>query len=146
MPCRLLLSIVALFVLFIAGCGKDSPTEPKIHADSFTLGTGLKGDTLTGETTVFHGNLVTIYWRVESSTQFRGADAEIQVDKLTEFGWEKIFGAVLKLIDPDDYVAISSYYHTYGTGRFRATGFIGVSRRQIGVMEFSVLEEEMKKQ
>jgi hypothetical protein len=137
---RLVIPVVVFPLLFSAGCGKDSPTKPKIHTDSFTLGTGVKGDTLTGETTVFYGNYITIYWRVECSAQFNGADAEIQVEELTDFGWEKVYGNVIMQIDPDDYVVISSYFHTFGTGKFRATGFVGVSRRQIGMVEFTVLE------
>jgi hypothetical protein len=145
MPCRFSVSIAALLIFLVSGCGKNSPTEPVTHTDSFTLGTGRKGDTLTGEATTFQGNLITIYWRVESSTQFNGADAEILVEKHTEFGWERIYGNVFKLIDPDDYVAISSYYHMYGAGRFRATGYIGVNRREIGVVEYSVVEKEREK-
>jgi len=139
---RLLYRSIILFFLLLnfAGCGKDNPASPQTYSDSLTLGTGRKGNALTGETTVFPGNNPTIYWRVESSEKFNGSNAEILIEKSGDFGWETAYNTIYQYIEPDSYVAISSYYHMSGPGKFRASGFVSKNRRLTGVVEFTVLE------
>jgi hypothetical protein len=133
--------VILLILPFLPGCGKDSSTGPKTYIDSFSLGMGRKGESLVEETTVFTGNLITIYWRVESSEAFKGADVQIDVEQFSEYGWEKVYSGVYLYVRFEDHVAVSSYYHVYGYGRFRATGSIGKERRVVGSVEFTVQEE-----
>ncbi len=138
---RVYSTLILFTLLFLPGCGKDSSTGARTYADSFALGMGRKGESLVEETAVFTGDLITIYWRVESSEPFRGADVVIDVEQLTGDGWEKVYSAVYLLVRYEDHVAISSYYHVYGYGRFRATGFVGKARHVVGSVEFTVQEE-----
>jgi hypothetical protein len=130
-----------LMILFAAlgGCG-DSPTSPREYTDSLTLGTGRRGIDLTGETTVFSGPLVTVYWRVESREALRGADVEFTVEKKNGAEYEIVYGCLYQLANQEDHVVISPYYHFYGSGTFRATGYIGSGRRVVGPKEFVVTE------
>jgi hypothetical protein len=133
---------ICLFFLIImfgafGGCG-DSSTSPRVYTDSLTLGTGRRGDDLVGETTAFTGGLVTIYWRVESREEFGGAHVEFVVEKKNGVVYETVFQTINELAGFNDHVLIASYYHTLGTGLFRATGFIGSAKRMVGSKDFTV--------
>jgi len=130
-----------LLILFAAlgGCG-NSPTSSRVFTDSLTLGIGKRGIDLTGETTVFTGALVTVYWRVESREKLMGAEVEFVVEKKNGPEYEAVFRTLYQPESLDDHVVISSYFNTFGTGMFRATGYIGYEKRVVGPKEFVVRE------
>ena len=136
---------MALFMLAFGGCGTDSPTSPRVFTDSLTLGKGFHGIDLTGETyafTITHTQekdiSPTIYWRAESQSKMAGVFVEMKIERLAEVGPEVVYFIRYELIQKDDNVAISSYFHMYGAGKFRATATIGQDKRLLGVREFTV--------
>jgi hypothetical protein len=128
-----------MIILFgaLGSCG-DSSTSPRVYTDSLTLGTGRRGDDLVGETTEFTGGLVIIYWRVESREEFGGANVEFVVERKNGVLYETVFQTINEFAGFNDHVLIASYYHTFGTGFFRATGFIGSAKRVVGPKDFTV--------
>jgi len=134
-------ALIRLIILaaLAAGCG-DSSTSPRVFTDSLSLGTGRQGIDLVGETTTFTGGLITIYWRVESREKLKSADVEFMVEKYAEGGYETVYQTINGPAGPVSNVVIASYYHTFGPGLFRATGFIGSARRVVGPETFTVKE------
>jgi hypothetical protein len=138
------------FIIFLAcaallygGC--SSPTSSREFADSLSLGTGRYGIDLTGTATAFQGPpdkdgnpLATIYWRVESKEKLRGADVQFMVQKSNGIYWDDVYQTIYEMTDQDDYVVIGSYYHQYGAGEFRATGYIPRDEKSFGPIEFTV--------
>jgi hypothetical protein len=144
---RLFPFIAAFLLLAAAGCGKDSPTSSRVFTDSLTLGKGLHGIDLTGETytfTVTHNQSTviypTIYWRAESRDKMKSADITFKVEQLTDFGLVEVYSTLYELTKLDDNVVISSYYHMYGVGTFRATATLEGETRVLGVKQFTVDE------
>lgn len=140
---KLFLLCTAFLLVIAAGCGGDSPTASDAYTDSLTLGTGRYGLELTGETDTFttsDDTMPTIYWRVESHEPLLTMKIELYVEKLTEFGYEDAFTSIFNSAQVHNYIAISSYYHFYGAGSFRATAFVGNEKRFIASVNFTVLE------
>ncbi len=136
---------IAFLLLFALGCSEDSPTSARVFTNSLTLGTGYRGIDLTGATNTFsitHGQNAdinpTIYWRAESESKMRSAYVDLKVELLGEVGPEQVYTTRYEMVQMDDYVAISSYYHMYGVGKFRATATLGSEKVLLGVMEFTV--------
>ncbi len=134
---------LACAAIVCAGC--NSPTSSRQYADSITLGTGRHGIDLTGTASAFYGvpdkdgnPLTTIYWRVESKEKLRGADVQFKVEKSTGVFWEYVYETIYEMTEQDDYVVIGSYYHQYGSGKFRATGYIPRDGKSFGPIEFTV--------
>jgi hypothetical protein len=142
---RLFPFFAAVLLLTAMACSKDSPTSPRVFTNSLTLGTGVYGIDLTGETdtfTITHNQnqdiLPTIYWRAESQSKMKGAYVEMKVERMGEAGPEEVYTTRYEMVQLDDYVAISSYYHMYGPGSCRATATLGLEKRSIGVKTFTV--------
>ena len=131
---------VVLPVIALAPVGCGSPTSPRVFADSLTLGTGKRGIDLVGGTTVFGGELVTVYWRIESAERLDWADVEFAVDRSTGGGYEEEYSTIYSPTDRIDHVVISSYYHIYGAGKFRARGFVPRTGKTFGPVEFNVVK------
>lgn len=142
---RLFPIFVALLLLAIVGCGKDSSTSSRVFTNSLTLGKGLHGIDLTGETytfTIIHNQDAdtnpTIYWRAESQEKMKAGDINFTVEQLTDFGLVEVYSSLYEMTKMDDNVIISSYYHMYGAGTFRATATLGDDAVLLGVKQFTV--------
>jgi hypothetical protein len=128
----LLLALAAV----LSGCG-NSPTSSPVYEDSLTFGTGRHGLDLTGVTNTFAGNLVTVYWRVESRDPLNGA-VEFVLEKKNGVQYETVYRFPDNLVGQNDHVLISSFYNVYGTGTFRATAYVGAAKKPISPAEFVV--------
>ncbi|MBI5838150.1 MAG: hypothetical protein HZB25_13005 [Candidatus Eisenbacteria bacterium] len=132
-------ALILSLLMLLAGC--DDATNPSndTFTDKLTLGTGMSGFNITGETTAFHiaAASVTIYWRLESNLDIGGSQVRIRM--------ESISGGVYTPVDSASYgnpqtyghIMVSSYPWTR-TGAFRAVGIIQSTGRVVGTKEFAV--------
>jgi len=134
-----LAAILALCLLFTAGCGDDSSTNPDTFTDGLTVGTGKKGNDLVGQGDAFYGESISIFWRVESVSEFQGTQVSLLVEQHVDgYGWKTVYYTEYGFADYYSHVMVSSYYHQYGYGRFRATATLVASKHLIGSAEFTV--------
>lgn len=120
---RMFFVVAMLLPLGIAACnGSKNPSKPTDEfSNELTLGTGMSGFDLIGETTSFPAAPALIFYRLESAADLGGSAIEIRVEK-------KVNGAYLAAhafpySNPQNYghIFLSSFTLTE-TGEYRATG------------------------
>jgi hypothetical protein len=128
-----------LLSLGLAACGgSKSSTKP---ADEFTnaltVGTGLSGFTLVGETTSFSGAPVQVYFRLESADDLGGSAIEIRVEKKTGGAYQA--SQTFPFANPQSYghLFLSSFTLST-TGEYRANGVRVSTGATIASREFVV--------
>lgn len=137
--CILMLSVA---IALLVGCKKDEEaTAPQDQfVDRLTLGTGMSGFTITGETTTFTrmGSSVMIFWRLESSVDMAGSAVKIRFDRLTG-GVPTPFDSAT-YTNPQSYghIMLSSYSFGGVAGSYRATGVLQSSGRVVASKDFAV--------
>ncbi len=134
MNARTILPALAIVILACMGCNSGSSTDSDSDfKNSLTLGTGMLGFEITGETTTFSNDQV-IYWRLESKDDMGGSSVDIVITK---------DGAQVGLVtfpNPQTYghIMLSGYKHTYGTGSFRATGKLVTGGKTVAYKDYTV--------
>lgn len=138
-PSRCVFALTLLLPLALVACGgSKSSTKP---ADEFTnaltVGTGLSGFDLVGETTSFSGAPVQIYFRLESTGDLGGSAIEIRV--------ERTVGGVYQADQIFPFTNPQSYGHLFLSsfmlstiGEYRATGVSVSTGTAIARREFVV--------
>jgi hypothetical protein len=138
MKLRPVVFIALGLVLLAQGCNDKKSTQP---TDSFvnqlSLGTGMSGFNLVGETTAFHGVPVTITFRLESQADLEGSQVQIRVEKLVSGSYASF--NTFSFPNPQSYGHILLSSFTIGeTGQFRATGIKVSTTTAVASREFSV--------
>ena len=137
--CIVLFALVLTFV----SCKKDeaSTTPTDQYADKLTLGTGMSGFVISGETVTFTKNpsnsLASIYWRLECKDDYGNQGARLQIDKSVSGAWQ-----AYATVNPP---VLQDYGHIYvngpvkiAVGTYRATGIHIGSSRTVAVVNFVV--------
>lgn len=134
--------VLSLLIVLLVGCKKDEQTSsPQDQfVDRLTLGSGMSGFEITGETTSFArlGSSVTIFWKLESSVDMAGSAVRIRFDRVT--------GGIAAPYDSSTYTNPQSYGHimlsacVFGgtTGTYRAVGVLQSSGRVVASKDFDV--------
>jgi len=130
--------------LIISGCKKDEATAPPggdQFVDKLTLGTGMSGFSITGETATFTKDPISgeasVYWRLECKDDYGNQGARLQIDKLVTGSYQSY-----KTIDPP---VTQNYGHIYlngpvtvAAGTYKATGVHIGSGRTVALVNFLV--------
>jgi hypothetical protein len=128
-----------LLSLGLVSCGgSKNPTKPTDEfTNALTVGTGMSGFTLVGETTSFSGAPVQIYYRLESADDLGGSAIEIRVEKKTGGVYQA--GPTFSFSNPQNYGhLILSSFTLSTTGEYRATGVKLSTGTAIASREFVV--------
>jgi hypothetical protein len=120
---RCILLLAVLLPLGITACkDSQSPSNPSDEfSNELTLGTGMSGFSLVGETTTFPAAPVQVFYRLESASDMGGSAIEIRV--------EKKIGGVYQANQTFPYTNPQNYGHIFlssftlsAAGEYRATG------------------------
>lgn len=133
--------LFALMLTFVSCKKEEAATTASQFADKLTLGTGMSGFVINGETATFTKNpsnsLASIYWRLECKDDYGNQGARLQIDKSV--------GGVFQPYTTANPPVLQDYGHIYvngpvniAVGTYRATGIhIGTSRT-VAVVNFVV--------
>ena len=115
-----------ILVLFFSGCDEsDSPTSTNQFTNKLTLGTGMDGFTIAGESTNFNlsGGSVIISWRLESSADMAGSNVNIVIHDLSSSSTANDIS--FTFTNPQNYghIMLSSFALT-NSGSFKAAGIL----------------------
>jgi len=129
-----------ILVLFFSGCDEsDSPTSTDQFTNKLTLGTGMDGFTITGETTNFSlaGGYVTIFWRLESSADMAGSNVNIVIHDLSSSSTVNDF--TFTFTNPQSYghIMLSSFRFS-NSGSFKATAILVNGNSTVASKDFFV--------
>lgn len=134
----------ALFTLVLGAClalvacdGKDATKPNADFSDELTLGTGMAGFNLVGETTSFHGTPCTLCFRLESSEDLQGSPIEIRVEQATGENYTSFQTFTFPSLQSYGHIYLSSF-GLVSTGQFRAKGVKVTSGRVIAMREFRI--------
>jgi hypothetical protein len=133
--------IIIMVVVFMNGCKKDSSATSSSdqYTNQLTLGTGMNGFNITGETTSFSriGGQANIYWRLESAKDMGGSSVTIAIDKQGSGGFVSYYSQTYP--SPQSYgnIMLSSIVIA-DTGSFRATGILVTGNVTVATKNFTV--------
>jgi hypothetical protein len=125
-------------LLFVSvGCGDKSTNSSSDFSNSLILGKGMSGFNIIDETTSFSDS-TTIYWRLEGEDDMAGSPIEIQISKASTGGYQVVY--TFPFSNPQSYghIMLSSFYHTFGKGSFRATGKLTTGNKTVATRDYAV--------
>ena len=133
--------IMLMAVILIIGCKKSSnpASSSDQYSNTLTLGTGMSGFTITGETTNFYrvGGRATIYWRLESSADMAGSSVRIAIAKQGTNGFVSDTSFTFASTQSYGHIMLSSFALT-ATGSFRATGILVTGNVTVATKNFTI--------
>ncbi len=139
---HILISVfIIISMVFISGCDKESNSTS--NGDQFsnklTLGTGMNGFTINGETTTFSriGGSAIIYWRLESAADMGGSAVRIEISKQSASGWISDNSITFPSTQNYGHIMLSSFSLT-NTGNYRATGVLVTGNVTVASKDFTV--------
>ncbi len=134
MNARTILTALGIILLACMGCnGGSSSNSDSDFKNSLTLGTGMSGFVITGETTTFMNNDI-IYWRLESEADMGGSSVEIVITK----DGAQVGSVTFPSPQSYGHIMLSGFKHTYGTGNFRATGKLVTGNKTVAYKDYTV--------
>ena len=133
--------IILMAVILVIGCKKSSnPTSSgDQYSNTLTLGTGMSGFTITGETTNFYrlGGQAIIYWRLESSADMAGSSVRIAIAKQGTNGFVSDTSFTFASTQSYGHIMLSSFALSE-IGSFRATGILVTGNVTVATMNFTI--------
>jgi len=126
-------------MVFIIGCDKESNSTSDQFSNKLTLGTGMNGFTINGETTNFSrigGNAI-IYWRLESAADMAGSAVRIDISKQSTSGWTSETSFNFPSTQNYGHIMLSSFFLT-SAGNYRATGVLVTGNVTVASKDFTV--------
>ncbi|MBN1398138.1 MAG: hypothetical protein JXA06_08935 [Bacteroidetes bacterium] len=132
--------LIILLVFIFSGCDEsDSPTSTDQFTNKLTLGTGMDGFTITGETTNFNltGGSVTIFWRLESSADMAGSNVNIVIHDLSSSSTANDISFTFTNPQSYGHIMLSSFALT-NSGSYKATGILVNGNLTVASKDFFV--------
>ena len=126
-------------MVFISGCDESSNSTSDQFSNKLTLGTGMNGFTINGETTRFSliGGRVTIYWRLESAADMGGSAVRIDINRQSVSGWTVDNSFTFPSTQNYGHIMLSSFFLT-SAGNYRATGVLVTGNVTVASKDFTV--------
>ncbi|MBU2446013.1 MAG: hypothetical protein KJ666_10670 [Bacteroidetes bacterium] len=120
--------VLLLISVFLSSsdCKKDeSPTGSEFQ-NKLTLGTGMTGFVLVGESTSFTmiGSSLNLYFRLEAKDDMAGSNVQIKIEKSTTSGYSHQQTFTFEATQSYGHIMLSSFGHTFGKGEFKASGIL----------------------
>lgn len=137
-----LFCFLAVAFLPISGCKKeDAGTTADQFVDRLTLGTGISGFNIVGETTTFTriAGGTSIFWRLESVTDMAGSSVKIVVLRQIGQAFTPSDSATYPATESYGHIMLSSYYCTGVAGNYRASGVLVATGRTVASKDFVIL-------
>jgi hypothetical protein len=126
-------------MVFINGCDKESNSTSDQFSNKLTLGTGMNGFTINGETTNFSliGGRATIYWRLESAADMAGSAVRIEISRQSTSGWTNDNSFNFPSTQNYGHIMLSSF-SLANAGNYRATGVLVTGNVTVATKDFTV--------
>lgn len=124
-------------LLGITGCNDSSTNSSSDFTNSLILGKGMSGFNIVNESTSFSDS-TSIFWRLESKADMGGSVVEIQISRESSGEYQTV--NTFSFPNPQSYghIMLSSFYHTYGKGNFRATGRLVTGNKTVAAKDYTV--------
>ena len=133
----IILITLGLLIISFAGCNDKSTTSSSEFTNSLVLGKNMSGFNIVGETTTFSDS-TSIFWRLESKEDMGGSMVEIQISKAGAGGYQMV--NTFSFPNPQSYghIMLSSIYHIFGKGSFRATGRLVTGAKTVATRDYII--------
>jgi len=130
-----------LTTTFFFGCKKDEATSPSQDqfADKLTLGAGMSGFTIVGESATFArlSGSAMVFWRLESAADMGGSSVKIRIDKQGTGGYAPFDSVTYQNPQSYGHIMLSSFTMS-SAGSFRASGVLLSNGKSVASKDFSV--------
>lgn len=135
-----LLVIITLLCFFMVACKKEESPTSSEFVNKLTLGTGMSGFNLIGESTSFTliGTAINLNFRLESQDDMAGSDVQIRIEKSTISGYSFQQTFTFKAAQNYGHIMLSSFSHSFGKGDYKATGVLVTGNKTISSINYTI--------
>lgn len=140
MKIQKIIFLITLLCAFIVACKKEETPTSSEFVNKLTLGTGMSGFNLIGESTAFTliGTSINLNFRLESEEDMAGSDVMIKIEKSTTSGYSFQQTFTFKAAQNYGHIMLSSFSHSFGKGEFKATGVLVTGNKTVSSINYTI--------